>query len=421
MPRIAKELGPLDVKRLTKPGLHPVGGVAGLRLQVSPTGARSWLLRVVVGDKRREIGLGAFPGVGVALAREKAQACRDAIYSGSDPVAERAAARSSILEAQSAESATQWTFQRCAEAYIAAKSPEWKNAKHAAQWTATLKAYAYPVVGTLPVRSVGISEVMQIVEPIWLTKTETASRTRNRVELVLDWATVREYRSGDNPARWKGNLDKLLPAPSKTTRTINHRSIPAGEMHPFMVALRQRAGVAPQCLEFTILTAARSGESRGATWGEIDLKSQVWTIPAERMKAGREHRVPLSPQAFAVVLARLANDPHPAPTAFVFPGRNADRPLSDMSLTKVMRDMGADGVPHGFRATFSSWCASSTAYPSDVREMALAHAVGNATEQAYQRSDLFDKRRRLMTDWAKFTDKAPTAAANVTPIHGKAA
>ena len=413
MPKIARELGPLAVKGLTSAGLHPVGGVAGLMLQVSPTGTRSWLLRVKVGEKRREIGLGAFPGVTLALAREKGQATRDDITKGIDPVAQRAAARQTIVEQQQEEKALEWTFKRCAEAYIKAKKPGWRNAKHGTQWVNTLTTYAYPAIGDVLVRHVSVAQVIGIIEPIWTTKNETASRVRNRIELVLDWATARKLRTGDNPARWKGHLDKLLADRKIVGAVTGHKALPSGDLYAFMQALESVPGTSARCLEFVILTACRSGEARLATWAEIDMATRTWSIPGARMKSGRPHSVPLSD----AVVALLEALPKMEGTDLLFPGAKEGKPLSDMSLTAVMRRMSVDAVPHGFRASFSSWCASSTAYPSEVREMALAHTIGDGTVAAYQRSDLFEKRRNLMADWAKFLDTAPVVGDNVLHMH----
>jgi integrase len=420
MPRIAREgevLGPLDIKKkkeLQVPGYHLVGGMAGLNLQVSDAGTKSWILRCKVGDKRREIGLGAYPGVGLALAREKAQQIRDEIGKGIDPVAQRLVNRQSIVQAQLEEKAMQWTFRACAEAYIKAKSPGWKNVKHASQWTNTLETYVYPTIGDLLVRNIEIGHVTAIIEPYWATKNETISRVRNRIELVLDWATVRKYRSGDNPARWKGNLDKAgLADRSVVGKVTGHRALPAAKVFGFMEELRKLKGYGPRCLEFVVLTACRSGEARLAQWSEFDMVEKTWNIPGERMKSGRPHRVPLSDEVMALLtgLERMEG------TELLFPGKKEDSPISDMTMTKIMRDMGVDAVPHGFRATFSSWTASSTAYPFEVREMALAHAIGDGTVAAYQRSDLFEKRRNLMADWAKFTNTAPVVGDNVVPMH----
>ena len=412
MPKLAKEFGPLEVKRLSAPGYHHVGGVAGLVLQITDTGRKSWLLRIKVGSKRREVGLGAYPGVGIALAREKAQQLRDDVSAGIDPVAQRITARESIVQAQLQEKAMQWTFKACSEAYIAAKEPGWRNQKHGQQWRNTLATYAYPSIGEMLVRNITISHITAIIEPHWATKNETINRVRNRIELVLDWATVRKYRTGDNPARWKGNLDKLLAERSKVAPVTGHKALPAEKLYEFAQQLKGVTGYGARCLEFVILNACRSGEARLATWPEFDLKTKTWEIPGTRMKSGRPHRVPLSDTAIELLenLERLEG------TELLFPGKKSDAPISDMTMNKVMRDMGVDAVPHGFRATFSSWVASSTAYPQEVREMALAHAIGNDTVAAYQRSDLFEKRRNLMNDWAKFMATEPSQSANVHSI-----
>ena len=307
-----------------------------------------------------------------------------------------------------------WTFRRCAEAYIKAKAPGWRGKKSLTQWTNSLEAYAYPTIGNLMVRNINITHITNIIEPYWATKNTTIDRVRNRIELVLDWAHVRKLRAGDNPARWKGNLDKAGFADRAIVApVVGHRSLAADALHGFMRQLNDVAGIGPRCLEFVVLTACRSGEARLATWSEIDVKNKTWSIPGDRMKSGRPHRVPLSDEAIQLLeaLPRLEG------TDLVFPGARKGKPLSDMTLTATMRRMGVDAVPHGFRSSFSSWCASSTAYPSEVREMALAHTVGDQTVAAYQRSDLFEKRRNLMTDWAKFLHTAPVVGDNVVQMH----
>lgn len=393
MPKKAKELSALEISRLKVEGFYAVGGVAGLHLQVTRAGARSWILRVTVGGKRRDIGLGGYPDVTVAQAREKARETRHAIVEGRDPVAERAAARSALAAQRGAEI----TFDECARKFIEAKSAEWKNAKHGAQWSATLTTYASPIVGTLQVRDVALAHIVKILEPIWTTKTETATRLRGRIESVLDWATVRGYRLGDNPARWKGHLDKLLPKPGKVAKVEHHAAVPVDGIGAFMVELQKREGMAARALEVLILTATRSGEIRGATWAEIDLQARIWTIPAGRMKAGKEHRVPLSDRVIEILraLPRMADSP------LVFPAPRGGM-LSDMTLTAVLRRMKVDATAHGFRSTFRDWAAERTNYPRDVAEMALAHAIGDKVEAAYRRGDLFDKRTRMMNEWAKF-------------------
>lgn len=412
MPKKAKELGPLDVKRLVEPGLHAVGGVAGLHLQILPSGGRSWVLRIVIGGKRREVGLGGFPDVPLALAREKAREVREAVQQGRDPIAERAAARSALAAQRGAEI----TFDECAEKFISAKSAEWKNAKHVAQWSATLTTYASPVVGTMQVRDIELSHVVKILEKddFWTTKTETASRVRGRIEAVLDWATVRGYRKGENPARWKGHLDKVLAAPKKVQKVEHHAALPVDEIGAFMRDLREREGIAARALEVLILTAARSGEVRGMAWGEINLDEAVWIVPAERMKAKREHRVPLSSRVIEV----LRSMPVVA-GGLVFPGMREGSPLSDMTVTAVLKRMGrADLTAHGFRSSFRDWAAERTNYPREVAEMALAHTIENKVEAAYRRGDLFEKRRRMMEDWSRFCDTVQTAGA-VVPIRAK--
>lgn len=413
MPKKAKELGPLDVKRIVEPGLHAVGGVAGLHLQVLPSGGKSWLLRIVIGGKRREVGLGGFPDVPLALAREKAREVRETVQQGRDPIAERAAARSALTAQRGAEI----TFDECAEKFIAAKSAEWRSAKHAAQWTATLTTYASPVLGTMQVRDIELAHIVKVLEKddFWTAKTETASRVRGRIESVLDWATVRGYRKGENPARWKGHLDKVLPAPKKVAKVEHHAALPVDAIGAFMRDLRQREGIAARALEVLILTATRSGELRGMTWAEVNLDEAVWIVPAARMKAKREHRVPLSVRVIEVLrgLPVVAG-------GLVFPGMREGSPLSDMTLTAVLRRMGrGDLTAHGFRSTFRDWAAERTNYPRDVAEMALAHTIGDKVEAAYRRGDLFDKRTRMMEDWARFCDTVQVAG-EVLPIRAKA-
>lgn len=393
MARKAKELGPLAVSRLNQPGLHFVGGVAGLALQVSASGARSWVLRIQIGDKRRDMGLGGFPDVPLANAREAARMARAKVKEGIDPIANARAARSALK----AEQAAAQTFKTCALAYIEAHETGWRNAKHAQQWRNTLDTYAYPVIGNLLVRDVGLPQVLSILEPIWKKKTETASRLRGRLEAILDWATTRGYRTGLNPARWKGHLDTLLPAARTVAQAGHHSALPVHQMSALMKTLRQQSGMGAQALEFTILTAARSGETRGARWSEINLDTATWTIPAERMKAGKEHRVPL-PKAALNILSAL---PRTENETLVFASPRGGM-LSDMSLTAVLRRMNINAVPHGFRSTFRDWCAEHTNYPREVAEMALAHAIGDKVEAAYRRGDLFEKRRQLMKEWAEF-------------------
>ncbi len=409
MPRKARELAPVEVKRLTTPGLYAVGGVAGLHLQVTKSGARSWILRTTIAGKRRDLGLGGYPDVTLALAREKARDTREKIAQGIDPVAERQRLRSAAL----AERLREMTFEKAAEAVVAKKQAEARNPKHGKQWASTLETYAYPVLGPMSVADIELAHVKQVLEPIWQTKTETATRVRQRIEAVLSWASVHGHRSGENPARWKGNLDAVLPAPAKVAKVEHHRAMPMDDMHDFMLALEKRQGIAPMCLAFVILTAVRSGEARAATWDEIDLAEKVWTIPADRMKAGREHRVPLSAPAVELLEAL----PRFAGTNLIFPNTQG-RKLSDATLAAVLKRMGLHekATVHGFRSTFRDWAAERTSTPHHVAEMALAHTIKNHAEAAYRRGDLLAKRAKLMQQWADFLATKPAKAKNVTPI-----
>jgi len=406
MPRRAKELSAVEIKRLNKTGYHAVGGVSGLYLQVLPPNAKSWILRASIGNKRREIGLGGYPDVTLAMARVKARDLREKIIAGIDPVQERKAAASQLKTQQ----ASTITFDDAVEKYLANKQHEFKNAKHFAQWGSTLKTYASPFVGKMAVADIDLNHIIQILQPIWLDKTETAKRLRGRIENVLSWATVSGFRSGENPARWKGHLENVLPKPSKVSKVEHHKAIPWQQIHTFMTDLTSREGLAAKALELLILTATRSGEVRLATWDEIDLEQALWTIPEGRMKASKEHRVPLSQQAIKLLksVPRMANDDH------IFPAPRGGA-LSDMSISAVVKRMGVDAVPHGFRSTFRDWAAENTNYPNIVVEMALAHSIGNKVEAAYRRGDLLEKRTRLMNDWAIYCETTPHTG-NVTTI-----
>ena len=392
MPKLARELQALTVSRLTAPGLHFVGGVQGLAQQVMG-GSRAWLLRATIAGKRRDMGLGAYPEVTLAQARDKAREARELIRQGVDPIQRQQAAQSAMRAAV----AEALTFKDCAEKYIKAHQAGWKNAKHAQQWQNTLSQHAYPVLGDVLIRDVKLPHVLAVLEPIWTTTNETAVRLRGRIELVLDWASARGLRDGANPARWRGHLDKLLVKPSKVNNREHHAALPVGDVGAFMVKLRAADGMGARALEFAIVTAARSGEVRGATWGEFDLAAAVWTVPASRMKAGKEHRVPLS----AAAMALLATLPQGGPGDIVFKAQRGGM-LSDMTLSAVLRRMGELAVPHGFRSTFRDWAAERTNYPRDVAEMALAHAIGDKVEAAYRRGDLFEKRKLMMADWSTF-------------------
>jgi integrase len=396
---LAREIGKLTavaVRTQKKPGLYNDGG--GLYLQVTEQGAKTWIFRFMLSGRRRDMGLGAVHTVSLADAREEARRGRQLVRDAIDPIEKRKAERLT----RCAAAVSVMTFKQCAEAYILAHEAGWKNDKHAAQWTSTLTVYAYPIIGNLPVDTVDTGLVMKVLDPIWASKTETASRVRGRIEVILDWATVRKYREGENPARWKGSLDKLLPARSKVQKPGHHTALPYDQMPGFMKALRGQDGVAARALEFAILTAARTGEVLAASWQEFDLDKRLWTIPAERMKAGREHRVPLSNSALVILKKMSAlGDP-----SYVFPGARKNRPLSNMALLMVLRRMKRDDLTaHGFRSTFRDWAAEQTTFSSEVAEMALAHAVGSKVEAAYRRGDLFVKRQAIMEDWARYSER----------------
>lgn len=389
------------------PGRYADG--AGLWFHVGPTGGRSWVMRYMLNGKAREMGLGALHTFSLAEARTKARSVRQLLQDGLDPIDQRQAER----DRSRAEMTGRRTFRQCADGYILSNASGWRNAKHRAQWESTLEAYAYPTMGDLPVSVIDTSHVLKCLESIWQTKTETASRVRGRIESVLDYAAARRYRSGDNPARWRGHLDQLLPKRSKVQRVEHHAALPYAELGDFMTALREMEGTSARALEFAILTAARTGEVIAATWPEFDLQAKLWTVPGERMKAGREHRVPLSERALSILRALPREDKNP----FVFIGPRAGRGLSNMALLATLRRMErGDLTSHGFRSTFRDWCAEMTGTPHEVAEMALAHVVGDKVEAAYRRGDLFEKRRRLMSEWAAFCARKPSATGKVVSI-----
>lgn len=393
MGKRAKELGVLAIKQITERGIHFVGGVPGLAVTVHKGGSRSWVLRYQVAGRRRDLGLGAIDLFTLAQAREAAREARAKIPRGVDPINDRRALRSQLIASQ----IHALSFSETATKYVESHEASWRNAKHAQQWRNTLEKYAHPVLGRMLVRDIALPHILRVLEPIWASKTETASRLRGRLESILDWSTVRGERSGPNPARWKGHLDTLLAAPKKISKTVHHPALPFPELPAFMARLVNQQGMGASALAFTILTAARSGEVRAATWPEFDFDARVWTIPESRMKAGREHRVPLSDAAMSI----LMNQKSVAINEYVFPSPRATV-LSDMSLTAVLRRMEVPAVPHGFRSTFRDWCAESTDFSPEVAEMALAHTIGNKVEAAYRRGDLFEKRKNLMQAWADY-------------------
>jgi integrase len=411
--KLIKALDALKVKH-AKPGRHADGG--GLYLLVKDTGARSWVFRYMLKGKARDMGLGPLSGseaVSLTKAREDAEALRVELRKGIDPLLERKRKAAEAAAQVQAAKVASITFRAVAERYIADNRDSWKNAKHLQQWENTLATYVYPVIGDLPVADVGKAHVLEILEPIWKAKPETASRVRGRIETVLDAATARELRTGDNPARWRSHLSHILPKRSRLTRG-NHAAMPYGDIPAFMERLRSRKAMAALALEFAVLTAARTGEVIGATWEEIDLAKKVWTIPANRMKAGKEHRVPLSPRAVEILEAVK-----PLGSAFLFPGERS-RGLSNMAMAMLLKRLETDATAHGFRSSFRDWAAETTAYPHEVCEMALAHTIGNKAEAAYRRGDLFEKRARLMADWATYCGKGSATGATVTPIRNNA-
>jgi integrase len=421
------KLKAVQVAREKRPGLYGDGG--GLYLQVTESGSKSWIFRYWIAKRdpvtgsllrdpttnkvkgrAREMGLGSLITVSLAEARDRALECRKLREKEIDPIEAREAAR----QQAALERAKSLKFKDAAAAYIAAHRVAWKNEKHAAQWPSTLVTYAYPIIGDMPLHLIDTALIMKVIEPIWSSKPETAARLRGRIESVLDWATVRGYRQGENPARWRGHLDKLLPARSKVRKVEHHSALPYFELPAFLVKLREQEGIAARALEFAILSAARTNETIGARRQEVDRQNNVWIVPSDRMKAGKEHRVPLSARAMTILKAIDPADVDQ--TSFLFPGGRAESPLSNMAMLKVLERMDRkDLTVHGFRSTFRDWASERTDFPNEVIAMALAHAIDSKTEAAYRRGDLFTKRRRLMDAWAEYCNKAP-AVSTVTQL-----
>jgi integrase len=424
MPKRVEPLNAAKVKALLakgEPWRHADG--AGLYLVVTGKGTGWWMFRYSFDKRQREMGLGPADPEGkeghtLADARRRADLARASLLDGRDPLAERDADAARAEK----EAAARRTFEQSAEAFMADKAAEWGNAKHRAQWRATLATYAYPVIGSMPVAAIGLDDVKRALTPIWTKKPETAVRVRGRIEAVLDFATVHGWRQGPNPARWQGNLKLAgLPARSKVAPVEHHAALPWQEMGAFMRQLRAARATSARALELLILTAARTGEVLGARWCEIDLAAAVWTVPAGRMKARKEHRVPLSDGALAVLreMAQLRDEDDASGEGYVFPGQGQGNPLSDMAMLALLKRMKrGDVTAHGFRSTFRDWAGETTAHPGDVVEMALAHAVGNKVEAAYRRGDMFEKRRRLMQDWADYCGKAPADVVPLRPAAG---
>jgi integrase len=389
------------VETKTQRGRFADGG--GLFLQVSKWGTKSWIFRYQRNGRERHMGLGPLHTLSLADARDRARECRRQLLDGRDPIEARETDRARLR----IEAARVVLFKDCAEQYHHAQQAGWRSTKHGRQWKISVETYVYPILGTLPVSSIDTALVVKCLEPIWRIKPQTAKRVRARIESVLNFATVSGFRQGDNPARWRGHLDNLLPAPTKVRAVVHREALPYGEVPGFMAELRRRDGLAARALEVAVLTALRTGEIIGATWTEFDLVAKVWTIPAGKMKGGREHRVPLSPRVVEI-LAELPRDrPH------VFFDFRVGKRLPKDSMLDTLRNMGLRGATvHGFRSTFRDWAAETTSYPNHVVEMALAHAIGDRVEAAYRRGDLFEKRRRLMAEWTKYCDWRPAAAAS---------
>ena len=401
-PRSIHKLSPLKVAK-AGPGKYGDGG--GLWLFKDHKDAGRWVYRYRFRGESHELGLGSIWTINADEAREEARLCRKLQKEGKDPLAERRA-----KEAQARlEVAKAMTFEQCAQAYIEAHGSKWHNPKHAAQWEATLAAYVFPLIGGLPVAAIDTDLILRVFEQevdgasFWRSRAETAARVRARIENILDWATVRGYRAGANPAKWRGHLDNLLPARAKVQKAKHHAAMPYAELPGFMAKLRAEEGTSPRTLEFVVLTAARTGEALGATWGEIDFRDKIWVVPESRMKAGKEHRVPLSGRALAILEEMRASAAQNGPDSYVFPGMRHGRPLADMALRRVLsRLVGCEATVHGFRSTFRDWAAERTDYPSEACELALAHKVANKVEAAYRRGDLFERRRSLMDAWAAY-------------------
>lgn len=406
--KISNSLTPLQVKN-AKPGRHVDGN--GLHLLVKASGARSWVLRFTLHGKTRDVGLSRCPEalvllaqsgreeLSLAQARDLAAIYRLKVRAGIDPLSEREQQAAASRVAQAQDEAAQLTFYDAAQSYLASRESTWRNAKHRQQWHNTLSAYVFPSLGALPVADIGTAEVLAVLEPIWKSKAETANRVRGRMEAIIDAARARGHFSGENPARWRGHLDKILPARQRLSRG-HHAAMPYDEAPAFLEQLRAREAVAAMALEFTILTAARTGEVLGATWAEIDFEKRTWTVPALRMKAGREHRVPLSSRAVEVL-----NETKKLGSDYLFPGQRGGK-LSGMAMAMLLRRMGHVVTVHGFRSSFRDWAAEMTAFPHEVCEMALAHTIANKAEAAYRRGDIFEKRRLLMDGWEEFCSSA---------------
>lgn len=410
MGRGLHKLTALGVERYKRRGLYGDGG--GLYLRVAAGATKSWSFRFTLAGRTRDMGLGPFPAVSLAAAREAAQKCRQLVAAGVDPIAARNAER----EAARIVAARAITFQACATAFIESHEAGWRNEKHRAQWRSTLATYVYPAMGKLPVAAIDTELVLKALTPLWTEKPETGSRLRQRIERVLDAAKAKGLREGENPARWRGHLDQLLPAKGKVRKVVHHAALPYREVPALMTRLRGDTSISSSALQFLILTATRTGETLGARWDEIELSQRTWVIPGKRMKGGREHRVPLAPRAISILIEMQAIRQN----EYVFFGMKLGRPLSNMALLMLMRRTGhRDVTAHGFRSSFRDWAAEQTNFPREVAEAALAHAVPDAVEAAYRRGDFFEKRVRLMEAWSAYCARAPRSSNNVHELRAK--
>ncbi len=420
MARTLQNLSALAVGRVKKKGLYADGG--GLYLQVGPTGNKAWLFRFMRHGKAQAMGLGALHSVSLGDARVKAGDCRKLLAAGHNPLD---AKRTELTQARLA-AAKGTTFEACAKAYIEAHKASWRQERHAKQWNQALTKHAHPILGKLPVQAIDTALVMKVLEPIWQKKTETGKRLRGRIECILDWAKVREYRQGENPARWRGHLENLLARPSKLIKVEHFAALPYTKINGFLQSLDSQPGLAAQALKLVIFTACRSNEALGAEWDEIDFEKKVWAIPAERMKGGKEHRIPLTPPALAV-LKELKRDrdsiklTDEEPSPYVFPSPKGNTFLSNIAMLALLKRMKRKDITvHGFRSSFRDWAAEETSFPREVAEAALAHAIQSRVEAAYRRSDLFEKRLLLMESWARYCQKSHSEGKVVEMrSHGK--
>ena len=412
MAKNINRLTALQVKQTSTPGWYADGN--GLYLQVSKSGSKSWVFRYQTSGKERRCGLGSYPTLSLIEARESANECRKLRIKGIDPIEQKRL----VEREKQLEEAKKFTFKECATAYIESHKAGWKSKKHCAQWTSTLTTYAYPIIGDLPVQEVDTALVMNILEPIWYTKTETATRVRSRIENVLSWAKVRQYRTGENPALWRGHLDMLLPKRSKVQKVQHFEAMPFDEIPSYFQSLREENTIAYKALAFLILTATRSSEGREAVWSEFNIDKRTWIIPPERMKGGVEHRVPLSNEALTLLeemkTLRVSDDDER-----VFPSLCTSGFITSDAVRKSIQRTHEDLTVHGFRSSFRDWCAEMTSFPERLAESALAHKIKDATQAAYERGDKFEKRRKLMNAWANYCI-SERKISNVTPIKKRA-